>query len=322
VSPRRRALLLGLLAGPAVQAVPTPAADSVEDFIWTDAARSRELPLRMRWPAGDGPCGLVLYSHGLGGSREGADVWGSTWAEAGLAVLHLQHPGSDGALLRAGRAGLRAGGTPQQLLQRVADVRFVLDELARRALEPPWSRVRQDAIGLGGHSFGALTVQALAGQRYALPGDLSDARLRAFVALSPSPGRGGLSVEQQFGRITRPFLAVTGSLDGDPLGMHPGRSGEWRATVYDGLPRGQRALLWLDGADHMSFAGQGRVPIRSGGALGARDAAVMQREPAQQRTVARVTAVWWLRWLVDDRYAQMALYGRMGLGPGERWRFD
>jgi len=49
---------------------------------------------------------------------------------------------------------------------------------------------------------------------------------------------------------------------------------------------------------------------------------VLQREPAQQRTVARVTAIWWLRWLVDDRFAQMALYGRMGLGPGERWRFD
>jgi hypothetical protein len=55
---------------------------------------------------------------------------------------------------------------------------------------------------------------------------------------------------------------------------------------------------------------------------GPRAAAVMQREPAQQRAVARVTAIWWLRWLADDKYAQMAMYGPMGLGPGERWRFD
>jgi predicted dienelactone hydrolase len=318
---RRRALLLGLLAA---RAAPAQPAGSVTDFSWTDPARGRELPLRVRWPAGDGPCALVLYSHGLGGSREGGDVWGSTWAEAGLAVLHLQHPGSDSQVLRSGMAGLRAAASPQQLLARVADVRFVLDELWRRAAQPPWSRVRQGAIGLGGHSFGAHTVQALAGQRYALPGSLADARLQAFVALSPSPGRSGLSLAQQFGGIDRPFLAVTGSLDDDPLGRGAAASlgGAKRAQVYDGLPSDKRALLWLDGADHMTFAGNAQQPIRWAGARSARDAAVLQREPTQQRTVARVTAIWWLRWLVDDRFAQMALYGRMGLGPGERWRFD
>jgi len=318
---RRRALLLSLLAARAAAAQP---AGSVTDFSWTDPARGRELPLRVRWPAGNGPCALVLYSHGLGGSREGGDVWGSTWAEAGLAVVHLQHPGSDSEVLSSGMAALRAAASPPQLLARVADVRFVLDELARRAAQPPWSRVRQDAIGLGGHSFGAHTVQALAGQRYALPGSLADARLQAFVALSPSPGRGGLSLAQQFGGIERPFLAVTGSLDNDPLGRDAaaGLDGAKRAQVYDGLPSGKRALLWLDGADHMTFAGNSKPPIRWAGARGARGAAVLQREPAQQRTVARVTAIWWLRWLADDRFAQMALYGRMGLGPGERWRLD
>jgi dienelactone hydrolase len=319
VNPRRRALLLGLLGARAAAAQP---AGSLDDFSWTDPARARELPLRVRWPAGGGPCALVLYSHGLGGSREGGDVWGQTWAEAGLAVLHLQHPGSDVEVLRSGMPALRAAASARQLLARVADVRFVLDELERRAEQPPWSRVRRDAIGLGGHSFGAATVQALAGQRYALPGSLVDERLKAFVALSPSPGRDALSVEQQFGGVVRPFLAVTGSLDGDPLGTGRGHGGEWRARVYDGLPRGQRGLLWLDGADHMSFAGNALVPIRRSGVEGPRDAAVMQREPVQQRTVARVTAIWWLRWLADDKYAQMAIYGRMGLGPGERWRFD
>ena len=140
--------------------------------------------------------------------------------------------------------------------------------------------------------------------------------------LSPSPGRDALSIEQQFGGISRPFLAVTGSLDGDPLGQGRGERGDWRARVYDGLPPGQRGLLWLDGADHVSFAGHAGPPLRWGGIGLERDPAVMQREAAQQRTVARVTDIWWLRWLADDPLAQMAMHGPMGLGPGERWRFD
>ena len=316
---QRRSLLLGLLASGVARAQP---AAVVSDFSWHDSERDRVLPLRVRWPAGDGPCPLVLYSHGLGGSREGGDAWGEFWAEAGLAVLHIQHPGSDSDRCVAVWPACVPPPRHRQLLARVADVRFVLDELARRASTAPWSRVRLDAIGLAGHSFGAVTAQALAGQRYALPGSLADSRLKAFVAFSPSPGRDALTIEQQFGDVTRPFLAVTGSLDGDPLGGGRGEGGEWRAKVYDGLPRGQRALLWLDGADHMSFAGNVRAPIRGSGVRGARDAAVVQREPGQQRTVARVTAIWWLRWLADDKYAQMAMHGPMGLGPGERWRFD
>jgi hypothetical protein len=236
--------------------------------------------------------------------------------------LHLQHPGSDSAALRGGMASLRAAASAEQLLARVADVRFVLDEIRRRAKEPPWSRVRQDAIGLGGHSFGAVTVQALAGQRYAVPGSLADPRLKAFVALSPSPGRNALAIEQQFGGVTRPLLLVTGSLDGDPLNRSGDQTGETRARVYEGLPSGQRGLLWLDGADHMTLGGNATTPIRWSGVRGQRDAAVMQREAAQQRIVARVTGIWWLRWLLDDKYAQMAMYGPMGLGAGERWRFD
>jgi len=317
---QRRALLLSLLGGSVARA--GAQATAAEDFSWIDSQRRRELPLRVRWPAGDGPCPLVLYSHGLGGSREGGEAWADVWNQAGLAVLQLQHPGSDRAVWREGISGLRAAASAQQLLARVADVRFVLDELSRRASQPTWSRVRHDAIGFAGHSFGAVTAQALAGQRFALAGSLADARIKAFVALSPSPGRDALPIEQQFAGITRPFLVVTGSLDGDPLGQGRGADGEWRARVYDGLPPGKRGLLWLDGADHMSFAGNAGLPLRWAGVGLERDAGALQREAAQHSIVARVTAIWWLRWLADDAYAQMAMHGRMGLGPGERWRFD
>ena len=91
-----------------------------------------------------------------------------------------------------------------------------------------------------------------------------------------------------------------------------------RADRYKAMVPQVVSTLRLKGRVHATIG----VPIRWAGVRGARDVTVLQREPAQQRTVARVTAIWWLRWLADDKYAQMAMHGPMGLGPGERWRFD
>lgn len=92
----------------------------------------------------------MLYSHGLGGSRDGGAAWGQAWADAGIAVLHLQHPGSDSDTLRNGLAALRAAASAEQLLARVRDVRFVLDEVERQAAAgvEPWRSLRLDALGL------------------------------------------------------------------------------------------------------------------------------------------------------------------------------
>ena len=295
-----------------------------DDFEWVDSRRRRALPLRMHWPDGDGPCPLVLYSHGLGGSRDGADAWVTAWREAGLAVLQLQHPGSDREVLAAGWRALRAAASTEQLLARVADLRFVLDELARRRGGQPWSRLRLDAVGLAGHSFGAVTTQALAGQRYAAPVSLADARLAAFVVFSPSPARASaLSVVQQFGAIDRPMLCITGSRDDDPLAE--GMTAARRAAVFDGLPAGQgrRALLWLDGADHMSLAGNAALPIGWAGAGGRREAEALRGEARVHALVAWVSTLWWLRWLADERMADMTLHAVPGrLGPDDRWVFD
>jgi predicted dienelactone hydrolase len=280
------------------------AAPDVQDDTWRDSARSRDIPVRLRWPTSPGPWPLLLYSHGLGGNRDGGDVWGQAWCEAGFVVLHVQHPGSDTEVLRSGGvSALRAAGNAQQLLARVADMRFVLDEATRRQSdgERAWRSVRLDAVGMAGHSFGAVTTLALAGQRYPVPGDLSDRRLQAFLALSPTSARSRLSLQEQFGRITRPFMAITGSLDGDPFGAYD--TGEPRAQVYEGLPPGQRALLWLDGADHMTFGGNREQRIRGRGPF-QRAAVAQQREDAHHALVASLSTLWW-RWrLLADTAAQ------------------
>jgi predicted dienelactone hydrolase len=292
------------------------------DGQWPDPDRARTLPWRLRLPAGAGPWPLVLHSHGLGGSREGGAVWGRAWAEAGLAVLHLQHPGSDSEVLRSGLRQLRQAASPEQLLARVQDVRSVLDQCARRAAasEAPWAALRLDAVGLSGHSFGAVTTQAVAGQRFPAGAPLDDLRPRAFIAFSPSLPRGGQRTPQQaFGAITRPLLAVTGSHDGDPFGQGDSRdNGEPRARVYDGLPPGQRALLWLDGADHMTFGGGTPRRVPSVGPF-QRIGAAAEQEPRHHALVARLTTLWWRAQLLGDADAAAALRQPQALGPGDRW---
>jgi predicted dienelactone hydrolase len=276
----------------------------------------------------------VLYSHGLGGSREGGDAWGEAWRAAGLAVIHLQHPGSDTEVLRSGWREARAATRPErlaeQLGERVRDMQFALDTVARLAAraEAPWARLLDQPMGVAGHSFGAHTVQALAGQRYRVPADFADRRPRAFIALSPSPGRGELLPPREaFGAVERPFLAVTGSLDGDPFGTF--ERGEPRAAVFAGLPAGQRALLWLDGADHMTFAGNAERRLRSG-ALLKRTTATIEAEPRHHALVARVSTLWWRAQLLGDARAKALLAdasaaaggASLGLGPGDRWQMD
>jgi predicted dienelactone hydrolase len=311
---KRRTLLLATVAWPAIGS----AAGPVEDT-WTDAARGgRTLPVLLRWPDGTAPCPLVIHSHGLGGNREGGDRWGEAWRDAGFAVLHLQHPGSDTEVARdRGLLSLRAAASGAQLRERVLDVRFAIDEVLRRAAagQAPFSRVRADAIGASGHSFGAHTVQALAGQRFPVPADdASEPRIRAFIAFSPSLGRGRLSAAEQFARVTRPFLAVTGGHDGSPLDRD--QTGADRARVYDALPPGQRALLWVAGGDHATFGGNVQMPRRA--------ARVLRRNPEAERDeaqhhalIARVSTDWWRAQLLGD-----ALRAPSGLGPRDYWRMD
>ena len=296
------------------------------DGAWSDSRRHRAVPWRLRLPRQPGPWPLVLYSHGLGGNREGGAVWGQAWADAGVAVLHLQHPGSDSDTLRNGLAALRAAASAEQLWARVQDVRFALDEIERqaRAGAEPWSLLRLDAIGLAGHSFGAQTTQALAGQRYPVATDGADPRLRAFIALSPSlPRNGSLTPVQSLGAITRPFMAVTGALDGDPLGRNDGTfdGGASRARVFDGLPPGQRALLWLEGADHMSFGGGASRRAPSIGPF-RRHGQAATLEPVHQALVARVSTLWWRTHLLADADARAALRQPQGLAEQDRFMID
>jgi dienelactone hydrolase len=298
---------------------PPPDDPAATDLRWTDPRRQRELPLRLRLPAGNGPVPLVLFSHGLGGSVAAGTLWAQAWLQAGFACLHLQHPGSDTEALRAlGWMRLRQAASGQQLIDRAADVGFVLDELARRQAE--FARLRLDAVGLAGHSFGAHTALAVAGQRYPQGGaaPLADTRLRAFAAFSPTPG----TVPNALAGVQRPVLCLTGSLDDDPF-AEPGSprhgSGAYRRGAFDGLPSGNKAELWLDAADHLTFGGQ-ELPA---GAMrrNARAPETLAQNERHRALITTTSTDWWRAHLLDDGAARQRLAQTpAGLGPQDAWR--
>jgi predicted dienelactone hydrolase len=313
----RRRLLLAAPCLLAAGAFADPA--NVADETWPDAGRKRELPLRIRFPAGQAPAGgwpVVLFSHGLGGSREGGAAWGEAWAAAGLVVVHLQHPGSDTPALRAalGRGGLASVAGVEQWRNRNDDVRFVLDEIGRRHATgaPGWRTARPGAAGMSGHSFGAHTTLAMAGQRFPVEEPIREARLAAFIAFSPSLPAQGDPIAS-FAGITRPMLSLTGTRDEDVIGN--GATPERRAAVYDALPAGRKAMLLLQDADHMTFGGQpGRALW-----LRRRDAEAARLESQHQRVIAGLTTDWWLAHLVSDASARARLAQPAGLAASDRW---
>lgn len=325
----RRRDLLKLLACTAALTHQARADAAWDDQTWTDPARHRSLPLRVRWPAGNGPCALVFFSHGLGGNRSGGALWAEAWRSAGLAVVTVQHPGSDSdsEIWRGGLAALRRGAGLEQSIERVADAHFVLDELERQQRDDPaWQRVRLDAVGFCGHSFGARLTQAVAGEtppaaRFAASlRQMRDARPKAFIAFSPGfsahEGMTDADVAARFGSIERAFLCVTGTKD-DAMIVGDATNAARRA-VYRGLPPGRKAELCLAGADHMTFAGQATPVARS--ALLRREAAAAQLEPAHSALVARVTSDWWRWQLLGDEAARAALNAPTGLTGGDTWQ--
>ncbi len=164
-------------------------------YDWQDVKRGRSVPVKVYYPADmAAPLPLVIFSHGLGGSREGYEYLGRHWASHGYISLHVQHIGSDDAVWR-GRdqpmPSLRdAAIRPENAVNRARDVSFVLDEMARLNRAPGLfqGRVDLERVGLAGHSFGANTTLVAAGQVFILPGGqtigFAEPRIKAAIPMS------------------------------------------------------------------------------------------------------------------------------------------
>ena len=282
-----------------------------------DASRSRTLPIRLYLPdKGLDPRPVVLFSHGLGGSRENNPYLGQHWASRGYVVVVVQHPGSDESVWRdvapgQRRAALADAASARSFLDRVRDVPAVLDQLGKWNATPGdrlSGQLDLARVGMSGHSFGAVTTQAVSGQRFLGSARFTDPRIDAALALSPSSPRRG-SAEAAFGEVTLPWLLMTGTRDVAPIG---GITLEGRYAVYPALPPRGKYELVLDGAEHSAF-GDRALPG---------DAA--PRNPNHHRAILALSTAFWDAWLRDDPAARAwlddAAAVRGVLQPADRWQ--
>src|SRR5260221_1600868 len=84
-------------------------------------------------PATD-PAPVVLFSHGLGGSRAGSTFLGKHWAARGYVAVFLQHPGSDDSVWKDQRSrdrirALKQAASTENFLLRAQDAPAVLKQV-------------------------------------------------------------------------------------------------------------------------------------------------------------------------------------------------
>ena len=241
------------------KAEPGPSVVTATLLDWRDAARNRPVPVKIYAPAtGQGPFPVIVFSHGLGGSREGYEYLGRHWASWGYVSVHVDHLGSDTAALRKGGRLLKnlreAAGDPRNALARPLDVRFVLDQLERlnQGGSPLSHRLDLTRIGMAGHSFGSWTTMAVAGQRVGQETALAEPRVKAAIAMSTPAPR-----QKDYDRVYRdihiPILHMTGTEDDSPIGDTKAAE---RRIPYDQIQGADQYLVTFQGGDHMIFSGR------------------------------------------------------------------
>jgi dienelactone hydrolase len=297
-----------LITGPAladqasIWAAPGTHTVTVTDATWTDTDRDRDIPVRIYRPDGNGPFPVVIFSHGLGGSREAAPYLGQHWASWGFLAVFVQHPGSDESVWQ-GRQGadamraLRQAANARSAVARYRDIPFVLDEIERRtaAGELPADTAR---MGIAGHSFGAHTVMAALGRSFGPGGRMSfdDPRLLAGVALSPPPANDRTDGGAIYAGIAEPVLHLTGTEDGSPLdnAARP----EDRLEAFAALGPAPQYLIVFDGGDHSVFGGRSR-PGRPD----------PENYPVIQSATAEASTAFFRAWLAGDETARAFIDG-------------
>ncbi len=300
-------------------AVPDDADIQVHDLTFQDERRQREILLRVYLPAGNEAAPVVLFSHGLGGTRQGCAYLGRHWSARGYLAVFLQHPGSDDSVWtdvpRGERmAAMNQAASGQNFLLRVQDVPATLDQLAewnKQEGHVLTDRLDLAKIGMSGHSFGAVTAQAVSGQSTPFGRQrFSDPRIRAAIAFSPSSPRRGDSATA-FGSVKIPWMLMTGTKDTAPIGNADVAS---RLDVYPHLPDSiDKYELVLHNAEHSAFTDRSLPGDRE------------KRKPNHHRAILALSTAFWDTHLREDEDARRWLHGpgaKSVLQAEERWQLQ
>jgi predicted dienelactone hydrolase len=289
-----------------------------EDLTVHDAARNRDIPIRVYLPTNTAPEPVILFSHGLGGSRVGSAFLGEHWAARGYVAVFLQHPGSDDSVWKGKPVSERMRAMQQaasldNFLLRVHDVPAVLDQLEiwnAAKTNPLAGRLDLKRIGMSGHSFGAVTTEAVSGEASPMGGQtFTDPRIRAAMAFSPSSPKTG-SAEKAFGSVKIPWMLMTGTKDVAPIGDQDVAS---RLAVYPALHGAPKYEVVLFNAEHSVFTDRALPGDHE------------PRNPNHHRVILALSTAFWDAYLRGDAGALAWLNGpgpRSVMEPADHWQFS
>jgi predicted dienelactone hydrolase len=287
------------------------------ELVVHDASRSRDIPVRIYLEEQKEPAPVVLFSHGLGGSRNGDAFLGEHWAQRGYVAVFLQHPGSDTSVWQTKPKQERIGAMREAISlenfkARVDDVHSVLDALTawnKDKTQALFGKLDLNAVGMSGHSFGAVTTEAVSGEHFPIAGTkFTDARIKAAIAFSPSAPHHGEPAEA-FGAVHIPWLLMTGTQDVVPaLGRTDLKS---RLAVYPALHGAPKYQVILENAEHSAFTDRALPGDHE------------PRNPNHHRVMLALTTAFLDAYLRHDAAALKWLNGdgpRGILQPGDDWK--
>jgi len=271
--------------------------------VWLDATRQRQIPVKIYYPADKKePAAVIVFSHGLGGSREGYEYLGRFWAENGLVSVHLQHPGSDEEVWKGKKQPLaemkKAAANGMNAVERAKDVSFCLDRLEalNREEGPLKGLMDMEKVGMAGHSFGAHTTLLLAGQLIILPQgrelSFADKRIKAAIPMSAPVPANRKNLDKVYRQVKIPCLHMTGTLDDSPIGE---TKAEERRIPFDHINGSDQYLVIFNGGDHMIFSGRPRLAQAAGRG---------QKDREFQELIKELSLAFWRAYLLGDREAE------------------
>jgi dienelactone hydrolase len=247
------------------------AVEVADDLSVKDQAGKKELPFKVYYPKSGGPYPVILFSHGFGGNKDSFGQVGKHWASYGYVVIHPTHEdglsrqrsedrnSSDEASGVRGRLGGLRGeiSDPVRINGRVADLVLLLDHLDElpELLPELQGKIDCESIGVAGHSFGAYTAMLIGGVTADFGKEKGksffDKRVKCILPISgQGTGQQGLT-DKSWDSLQLPMMTITGTED---RGVG-GQGVDWRKEPYKYSPIGNKFLVVIEGANHLSFGG-------------------------------------------------------------------
>ncbi len=224
------------------------------EVTWRDDARHRTIAAKIYAPQdAPGLAPVIVFSHGLGNSKEGYSYLGEHWASHGYVSIHPDHPGADIDVTKHGFWHLYRAGFDRTHYEAIPlDDSFVIDQVVNGNLpEPLRGHVDPARIGVAGHSIGAYAALAIGGMKVVYSGErvisYRDRRVRAAIPMSMSEEMPPWAYKS----VAIPMLHLTGTHDSS---LFYGTTPSDRRVPFESIPRDDQYLISIKGANHSTFS--------------------------------------------------------------------